>query len=81
MVQDLKIKGMHCVACANIIGNKVGKLKGVNKIEVSYASETAKIDYNNGLISLEKIDEEMAKLGYRLDLQKEKVISRFTDTS
>ncbi len=79
MVQDLKIKGMHCVACANIIGNKVGKLKGVNKIEVSYASETAKIDYNNNLISLEKIDEEMAKLGYGLDWQREKDITQKAD--
>jgi len=73
MVQDLKIKGMHCVACANIITNKVSKLSGVNKIEVSYASETAKIDYQENLVNLEKIDQEISKLGYSFDLPKEKI--------
>jgi len=68
MVQDLKIKGMHCVACANIITNKVSKLAGVKKIEVSYASETAKIDFQENITNLEKIDQEISKLGYRLDL-------------
>ena len=72
MVQDLKIKGMHCVACANIITNKVSKLSGVNKVEVSYASETAKIDFQDNLINLEKIDQEISKLGYSLDFKREK---------
>jgi len=79
MVQNLKIKGMHCVSCANIIDNKISKLDGVNKIEVSYASETAKIDYDKEIIDLEKIDKEMAKLGYRLDLPEEKEIIKKTD--
>jgi len=79
MVQNLKIKGMHCVSCANIIDNKISKLDGVNKIDVSYASETAKIDYDKEIIDLEKIDKEMAKLGYRLDLPEEKEIIKKTD--
>lgn len=79
MVQNLKIKGMHCVACANIITNRVSKLNGVNKIEVSYASETAKIDYDKKLIDLKKIDQEMAKLGYRLDLPQKKNETEKTD--
>jgi len=79
MVQNLKIKGMHCVACANIITNKVSKLNGVNKIEVSYASETANIDYDKNLIDLKMIDQEMTKLGYRLDLPEGKIEIEKTD--
>lgn len=74
----IKIKGMHCVSCSNIIENRLKKIDGINEIEVSYATETAKIYYDENKISTNKIYEEIEKSGYKVDVgevNKEIVIS------
>lgn len=74
----IKIKGMHCVSCSNIIENRLKKIDGINEIEVSYATETAKINYDENKISTNKIYEEIEKSGYKVDVgevNKEIVIS------
>lgn len=69
---------MHCVSCSNIIESRLKKTEGINEVEVSYATETAKINYDENNISTNKIYEEIEKSGYKVDLgevNKEIVIS------
>lgn len=62
--QILKIKGMHCASCAAIITKKVSKLEGIRNIEVNFATEKAKIDFDSQKISIDKMNQEVDKLGY-----------------
>ena len=58
-----KIDGMTCAACANIIEKKVGKLDGVQKATVNFASETLTVERSDDL-SPDKIKETVSKAGY-----------------
>jgi P-type Cu+ transporter len=64
--KSFKIRGMHCASCASIIENKLSKLDGVEKIRVNFATEKAEIKFDLGKINLEKMNQEIEKLGYVL---------------
>jgi Cu+-exporting ATPase len=61
---ELDIVGMNCSGCANSINSYVSKLEGVKNVSVSFSSETAKIDYEENLISLPKIISSIQSLGF-----------------
>jgi len=62
--QTLKVKGMHCASCATIISKKVGVLAGVGSIDVNVATENANVEFDPQIISVEKMNSEVMKLGY-----------------
>jgi len=66
--QTYKISGMHCASCAAIIEHSLNKEKGVNSINVNYATEKAYIEFEPAAISSAMIKENIAKLGYQADL-------------
>jgi P-type Cu+ transporter len=66
--QIFKINGMHCASCANIISDKLVKLEGIKKADVNFATEKAQVEYDPEKTSLEKINNEVGKLGYTLFL-------------
>ena len=70
--KSLQIEGMHCSSCANIIENKLAKIDGVEKISINFATEKASIKYNPEKINVEKMNEEIGKLGYRFSEKTEK---------
>lgn len=61
-----KIEGMHCASCATIISKEVSKLPGINKINVNFANEKAKIDFDESKTNLEFMNSSIEKLGYRM---------------
>jgi P-type Cu+ transporter len=67
----IKIKGMHCVSCSQIIENRLKSVEGIKNINVSYATEKAKVEFDEAKISENKIYEEIEKSGYKVDLGKE----------
>lgn len=64
--QIFKIKGMHCASCSAIITKKLSKLDGVKNIDVNFATEKANIDFDIEKVDLEKMNNEVGKLGYTL---------------
>ncbi|MDD5750318.1 MAG: heavy metal translocating P-type ATPase [Candidatus Pacebacteria bacterium] len=64
--QNFTISGMHCASCANIIADRLEKLGGVNKADVSFASDKAQIEYDPRKTSVEKMNGEIEKLGYAI---------------
>ncbi len=60
----LPVKGMHCASCATIISKKVSKLEGVDGIDVNFATEKATINFDASKVSIEKMNNEIEKLGY-----------------
>lgn len=62
------IKGMHCASCANIIEKIFKKTKGVQSAEVNYATETAKVTFNESETTPKELSKKIEPLGYSLFL-------------
>ena len=59
------IGGMSCTSCAQGIEKQLIKKDGIEKIEVNFATEKAKIIYNNK-IRLSNIKNEIENMGYKI---------------
>ena len=59
-----KIKGMHCASCAHVIEKTFKKTDGVDLVEVNYATETAKISFDQSKINIENLSKKIEPLGY-----------------
>ena len=57
---------MHCASCASIIERTLSKTEGVKKIEVNFAIETARVDFDEQKITLELMNAKIKNLGYVL---------------
>jgi Cu2+-exporting ATPase/Cu+-exporting ATPase len=64
-----KIKGMHCASCASMIERTVGKIEGVEKIEVNNGTEKAKIVFDEKMASPEDFNKKLEPLGYELKVE------------
>ena len=69
------VEGMTCSACSNRVERVVGKLDGVQKSTVNFATEKLTVDMDETIVSEEKIKEVVEKAGYKLidevDIKKE----------
>ena len=60
----ISISGMHCASCAQNIESNLSKLKGVKSANVNIATERATVEFNEKMISEDKITTAIEKLGY-----------------
>lgn len=63
---NLRIGGMTCTLCTIIIENSIKNINGIENISVSYATEKANLEYDNEIISLQKIKNNIEKAGYQV---------------
>ncbi|MEM4397548.1 MAG: heavy metal translocating P-type ATPase [Candidatus Woesearchaeota archaeon] len=63
--KTILIAGMHCASCAQNIENNIKKLKGVKKVNVSFANEKAYVEYDENLRD-EEIFNAITDLGYKV---------------
>ncbi len=64
---DLPVAGMHCAACVSAIERSVGKLDGVSRASVNFATERVSVDYDPKRVDLSRIDASVSSAGpYRL---------------
>ncbi|WP_091742711.1 heavy metal translocating P-type ATPase [Marininema mesophilum] len=61
---SLRISGMTCATCANRIEKGVGKLAGVQSVQVNLATENASVYYDPEQVSLSQIEGKVSELGY-----------------
>ena len=64
MEQHFKVTGMTCAACSAGIQKTVGKMKGVNRAEVSLMGESMAVDFDENTVSAEQIIAAVESLGY-----------------
>ncbi len=62
----LSIGGMHCQSCATNIEKQLGKLQGVKKANVNYASQKATIVYDSENTDTKLFEPVIKKLGYEV---------------
>jgi len=61
---NLPISGMTCANCALTVERNVRKLEGVKHIEVNYASETARIEFEDTNLDIDRIQGTISNAGY-----------------
>lgn len=63
----IKVYGMTCTLCSATIEASIEKLKGIQKVNVSYATEKALLQYDSSAIQLEEITKTIQKLGFSVE--------------
>jgi sulfite exporter TauE/SafE/copper chaperone CopZ len=62
----LQIAGMTCTGCEARIENVLKKLDGILSVKAIYSSSNVYVTYDSGIITLNKIIEEIEKLDYKI---------------
>jgi len=68
---QLKIKGMHCVSCENLIKESILELNGVKNAKVDYTTEKATIEFDNKKTDVRNILKTIKNIGYEPEEMKE----------
>lgn len=66
----IHITGMTCTRCAAAIEKSLIETTGVQKADVSFASEKASVEYDPSRVNLAKIEDTISQLGYRIAARK-----------
>jgi copper chaperone CopZ len=61
-----KLEQLSCPDCANMIGNVVSRIKGVEEAEVRYTTSKLLVSYDESKTSWDTIQNSVAKLGYKV---------------
>ena len=67
----LKIIGMHCASCCLNIDGDLEDTKGIKSAKTSYASQVCEVEFEEEVITIEKITSQVEKTGYQAELKKE----------
>lgn len=70
----LKLKGMSCASCANSIQSAIQQVPGVSSVQVNFAAEQAKVDYDERRTTLEALQTAVADAGYEASEKSDLVI-------
>lgn len=62
----LKVKGMHCASCANVIAKSLSKIDGVKEANSFYATEEAVVSYDDSQTNVKEMNKKLKPLGYEL---------------
>lgn len=60
----LRAEGFSCPSCVAKIEKQVGRLKGVDKVKVSFASARVEVDHDADQVSVDDLVAAVAKAGY-----------------
>jgi copper chaperone len=67
MVQEtLNVDGMSCGHCVETIANAVGKATGVNNVVVNLDAKSVSVDFDENIISLEKVSALITEVGFEV---------------
>jgi sulfite exporter TauE/SafE/copper chaperone CopZ len=61
---QIQIEGTHCQACKARIESGVARLTGVRRVNVNWKTGKSWVEFDDGLISREKIESAIEELGY-----------------
>lgn len=61
-----KVNGMTCAACASSVEKVLSRMNGVTSAAVSYANYSALIEYDEDLVTFERMKAKLQRMGYVL---------------
>jgi len=66
----IPVSGMTCTACAATIERVLGKLDGVERASVNFATEKVFVEYDSSVVRISNIKQKIEKAGYKpLDIE------------
>jgi copper chaperone len=60
----LSVNGMSCGHCVKAVEGSVGALEGVSNVKVNLEAGEVDVEYNNDVVTLDKIKETIDDQGY-----------------
>lgn len=75
----LLIEGMTCVNCQNRIEQALRNIAGVSKVYVSYSKGQAEIEFDNDILTLDRIIAVIQNLDYKVVKKRKKDYSKFVN--
>ncbi|HOP75386.1 MAG TPA: copper ion binding protein [Bacillota bacterium] len=63
---ELRVEGMSCQHCVDSIVKGLGNLNGVIGVTVDLEGKQVTVDFNEGMITLQAIKDEIEELGYEV---------------
>lgn len=64
--ENFKVQGMHCASCAVVVEKTLKKIASVESVDVNYATETAKVQFQGDKADFAILSEAVKPLGYSL---------------
>lgn len=64
----LRAEGFSCPSCVNKIEKRIGRLEGVNSVDVHFASARIEIDHDETQIGVDELIDAVTKTGYQAAL-------------
>ncbi len=62
-----RLDGMDCADCAQTIERAVTRMEGVTNVAVSFPASTMRVEYQPGVVDLDRIHAQVGRLGYRVE--------------
>mgnify|MGYP006451673347 FL=1 len=66
MQKVLKVEGMTCEHCVQTITEAVGKMSGVEKVDVSLEQKEVTVDFDESQTEMEKISAQIEEAGFEV---------------
>lgn len=60
----LRAEGFSCPSCVGKIEKSVGRLRGVDKVKVHFASARIEVEHDASIVSVDDLIAAVAKVGY-----------------
>lgn len=60
----LRAEGFSCPSCVNKIEKRVGRLEGVDRVKVHFASARIEVEHDPALVTADELVAAVAKAGY-----------------
>lgn len=65
----LPIEGMDCSDCARVIEHSVGRMEGVLSVNVNYASQKMRVEFDRQKVERNAIEKRVRSLGYTIPVE------------
>jgi len=63
-IVTLKVEGIYCISCADILEVALGRLAGVKRSEMNVEEGTITVEYEEGKVTVDEIVDEINKLSF-----------------
>ncbi len=67
MQTELKVNGMHCMSCKNLIEEEIAEVPGVQSVRVDLAGARAALEYDETQVALATLIDKTKALGYQAE--------------
>ena len=67
MQKVLKVEGMTCEHCVQTVTEAVGKMLGVEKVDVSLEQKEVTVDFDESQTEMEKISAQIVEAGFEVN--------------